>query len=81
MEKEEKWQEKRESDETDETMSVYFYRKQNGSKFCTAGGLMDDGHGTAVTTREDRGDTEMGDAAQERGDAVQPAADVEDGKV
>jgi len=42
---------------------------------------MDDGHSTAVTTREDRGDTEMGDAAQERGDAVQPAADVEDGKV
>jgi len=42
---------------------------------------MDDGHGTAMTTREDRGDTEMANAAQERGDAVQPAADVEDGKV
>jgi len=42
---------------------------------------MDDSHGTAVTTREDRGDIETGDAAQERGHAVQPAADVEDGKV
>jgi len=74
MEKEEKWREKRESDNTDGTMSVYFYRKQNGSKFCTTDGLMDDGHGTAMTTREERGDTE-------RGGAVQPAADVEDGKV
>jgi len=81
MEKEEKWREKRESDNTDGTMSVYFYRKQNGSKFCTTDGLMDDSHGTAMTTREERGDTEMTDAAQERGDAVQPAADVEDGKV
>jgi len=43
---------------------------------------MDDSHGTAVTRREDRGDIETGDdAAQERGDAVQPVADVEDGKV
>jgi len=42
---------------------------------------MDDSHGTAVTTREDRGDIEMGDAARERDHAVQPAADVEDGKV
>jgi len=41
------------------------------------------GHGTAVTTTRGQKDIEreMGDAAQERSSAVQPAADIEEGKV